>query len=149
MTEEMKQSVSFLQLLNQELSPHCDGKGHRIRLNGPAVDLPSQIAVPVSMAIHELTTNAAKFGALAVEDGRVEIDWSVINLDSGPGLLCDWKEFDGPTVSPPVREGFGTMLLERVLAQQIKAEVNAAYDPEGFRLRMIVPLQVEGCNLAG
>jgi PAS domain S-box-containing protein len=149
MTEEMKQSVSFLQLLNQELSPHCDGKGHRIRLTGPAVDLPSQIAVPISMAIHELTTNAAKYGALAIEEGRIEIEWSLIDLESGPALVCEWKEFDGPAVTPPSREGFGTMLLERVLAQQIKAQVNAAYDPEGFRLRMIVPLHVEGCSLSG
>ncbi|SFK19915.1 sensor histidine kinase [Methylocapsa palsarum] len=147
MTEEMKQSVSFLQLLNQELCSHCDGEGRRIRLSGPAVDLPSQIAVPISMAIHELTTNAAKYGALAVEEGRIEIEWSMIELESGPGLLCEWREFDGPTVTPPAREGFGTMLLERVLAQQIKADVNAAYDPEGFRLRMIVPLQFENYAL--
>jgi PAS domain S-box-containing protein len=149
MTEEMKQSVSFLQLLNQELSPHCDGNGDRIRLAGPPVDLPSQIAVPISMAIHELTTNAAKYGALSIEGGRIEIEWSLIAPDSGPVLLCDWKEFDGPTVTPPAREGFGTMLLERVLAQQIKAEVNVAYDPAGFRLRMSIPLHVEGSTLAG
>lgn len=144
MTEEMSQSVSFKQLLIQELSSHCEDYGRRISLVGPAVDLPSQIAVPIGMAIHELTTNAVKHGALSNESGRIAIEWSLINLTHGGGLLCEWKETDGPAVTPPVSEGFGTMLLERVLAQQIKAEVHGVYDPQGFRLRMIIPLHVEG-----
>ncbi len=141
MTDELEQSVSFLHLLNQELSPYSDDQGLRIRLVGPSVDLPSQIAVPLGMAVHELTTNAAKHGALSREEGRVEVYWTLIDADRGPALLCEWSEQDGPTVVPPSRQGFGSMLLNRVLSQQIRADVKASYDPEGFRLRMIVPLQ--------
>jgi two-component sensor histidine kinase len=143
MTEKLEQSVSFQHLLNQELGPYTDDQGLRIRLTGPAVDLPSQIAVPLGMAVHELTTNAVKHGALSKEEGRIEVYWTLIKAANGPSLLCEWKELDGPKVTPPLREGFGSMLLNRVLSQQIRAEVNVGYEPDGFRLRMIVPLQVE------
>ena len=143
MTEELDQSVSFEQLLNQELGFYRDGATKRISLRGPAVDLPSQIAVPLGMAVHELTINAAKYGALASEAGRIAVDWSLAESPVGAALRWEWNETDGPTVTPPGREGFGSMLLKRVLSQQIGAEVNVAFEPEGFRLRMLVPLPAE------
>ncbi len=143
MTEELDQSVSFEQLLNQELGFYTDGASQRIRLSGPAVDLPSQIAVPLGMAVHELTTNAVKYGALASQAGRIAVDWSLAESTVGTALRWEWNETDGPTVTPPGREGFGSMLLKRVLSQQIGAEVNVAFEPEGFRLRMLVPLRAE------
>jgi PAS domain S-box-containing protein len=143
MTEELDQSVSFENLLNQELGCYFDDPGRRIQLQGPAVDLPSQIAVPLGMAVHELTTNAAKFGALASDAGRVSVEWRLADSPVGSALLWEWNEVDGPTVKPPGREGFGSMLLKRVLSQQIGAEVNVAFEPEGFRLKMLVPLRAE------
>lgn len=143
MTEEFDQSVSFEHLLNQELGCYAEDLGDRIRLRGPAVDLPSQIAVPLGMAVHELTTNAAKYGALASENGRIAVDWSLADGAAGAALRWEWSETDGPIVKPPHREGFGSMLLKRVLSQQIGAEVNVAFEPEGFRLRMLVPLRSE------
>jgi PAS domain S-box-containing protein len=141
MTEELDQSVSFAHLLNQELGHYCDDGGLRIRLAGPPVDLPSQIAVPLGMAVHELTTNAAKYGALAGEEGRIDIEWSL--TDNGSALLCEWNETEGPKVKPPLREGFGSVLLKRVLSQQIGADVKVTFEPDGFRLRMVVPLRSE------
>ncbi|MDQ6702541.1 MAG: PAS domain-containing protein [Pseudomonadota bacterium] len=141
LTEQLQQSVSFQQLLTQELSPYAGDQGLRIRLSGPSVDLPSQIAVPLGMAVHELTTNAVRHGALAKEDGRVEVGWSLIEKDGEPALLCEWNEFAGSPVTPRCRDGFGSMLLERVLPQQIRAEVKVDFAPGGFRLRMAVPLQ--------
>lgn len=141
MTEQPQQSISFQQLLTQELGPYSDDLGLRIHLSGPAVDLPSQIAVPLGMAVHELTTNAVRHGALAKEEGRIEVGWGLIDKDGEPALLCEWVEFSGPPVTPPSRDGFGSMLLKRVLSQQIGAEVKVDFAPEGFRLRMAVPLQ--------
>ncbi|MGB6176340.1 MAG: HWE histidine kinase domain-containing protein [Methylocella sp.] len=141
MTEQPQQSVSFQQLLTQELGPYSGDQGLRIRLSGPAVDLPSQIALPLGMAVHELTTNAVRHGALAKAEGRVEVGWSLIEKDGEPALLCEWDEFAGPPVTPRCRDGFGSMLLERVLPQQIRAEVTVDFAPGGFRLRMAVPLQ--------
>lgn len=143
MTEQLHQSVSFHQLLTQELGPYSDDQGLRIRLSGPAVDLPSQIAVPLGMAVHELTTNAVRHGALSKEEGRIEVGWGLVEQDGKPALLCEWNEFSGPLVNPPSRDGFGSMLLKRVLSQQIRAEVKVDYAPEGFRLRMAVPLHIE------
>jgi two-component sensor histidine kinase len=93
------------------------------------------------MAVHELTTNAVRHGALAKEDGRVEVGWSVIEKDGESALFCEWNEFAGPPVTPRCRNGFGSMLLERVLPQQIRAEVTVDFAPGGFRLKMAVPLQ--------
>ena len=115
--------------------------GLRIRLSGPAVELPSQIAVPLGMAVHELTTNAVRRGALATAEGRVEVGWSLIEKDGKSALFCEWNEFAGAPVTPRCRDGFGSMLLERVLPQQIAAEVKVDFAPGGFRLRMAVPLQ--------
>lgn len=140
LTEDLDQSVSFGQLLAQELGPYSDEQGLRIRLNGPAIDLPSKIAVPLGMAIHELTTNAIKHGALATEGGRVEVGWQMAGKDGQPRLVCEWEEFAGEPIIPPSRQGFGSLLLNRVLAQQISAEVDAEFLPQGFKIRMVVPL---------
>jgi two-component sensor histidine kinase len=140
LTEELEQSISFFDLLNHELSPYCGEDGRRVQLDGPFVELPSQIAVPLGIAIHELTKNSRKHGALGREKGRIEIDWTVVTRDGGRALLCKWREQDGPPVSPPTSQGFGSMLLNRVLSQQIRAEVDVQYDRNGFRVRMVVPL---------
>lgn len=141
MTEELDQQISFQHLLTQELGPYSDEHGLRIRFSGPCVDLPSEIAVPLGMAVHELTTNALKHGALATEEGWIEVDWGLTEHDGECALVCEWKEFAGHPVPPPCRDGFGSMLLNRVLAQQIRADVKVEYVPEGLRLRMAVPLQ--------
>ncbi len=142
-TEQLRQAITFQQLLTQELGPYTDDQGLRIRLTGPMVELPSQIAVPLGMAVHELTTNAARHGALAKDEGRIEVNWDVIDRNGERALLCEWSEFAGPPVTPPSRDGFGSMLLKRVLSQQIRADVKVDFPPEGLRLRMAVPLTIE------
>ncbi|ACK50355.1 signal transduction histidine kinase [Methylocella silvestris BL2] len=143
MTDELDQCVSFEHLLIQELGLYAGNGRNRVHLKGPPVELPSQIAVPLGMAVHELTTNAVKFGSLAFESGHVAVEWSLAEGPAGAALRWEWSESDGPRVAPPGREGFGSMLLKRVLSQQIGAEVNVAFEPEGFRLRMLVPLRAE------
>ena len=142
-TEQLHQSISFQQLLAQELGPYTDDQGLRIRLSGPMVELPSQIAVPLGMAVHELTTNAVRHGALAKDEGRIEVGWDLIDREGERALWWEWSEFAGPPVKPPSRDGFGSMLLKRVLSQQIRADVKVDFRPEGLRLRMAVPLQFQ------
>jgi PAS domain S-box-containing protein len=141
MTDELDQSVSFQHLLTQELGPYSDEHGLRVRLTGPAVDLPSQLAVPLGMAVHELTTNAVKHGALSTEEGWIEVGWGLTEKNGESALVCEWNEFAGQPVIPPCREGFGSLLLNRVLAQQIRADVKVEFVPDGLRLRLAVPLQ--------
>jgi two-component sensor histidine kinase len=80
------------------------------------------------MAVHELSTNAAKYGALSVEGGRVAIDWTVAE----GRFHLRWEELGGPPVSPPTRKGFGSTMIERVLAEQLEGGVTIGYDPGGL-----------------
>ncbi|MCJ2079720.1 HWE histidine kinase domain-containing protein [Methylobacterium sp. J-090] len=143
LTEDRFQSVAFRDLLRAELEPYDDGGATRIRLEGPDVVLPSGLAVPVGMAVHELTTNAAKHGALAEFGGRVEITWTVSGTKAGRRLTWVWNEHDGPPVALPTREGFGSRLLKRVLATQVHADVVVDYDPDGLRITVEMPLVEE------
>jgi two-component sensor histidine kinase len=145
LTEDTWQTASLANLLRNELRPYAEvsvqgGAEGRISLEGPAIDLPSEIAVPIGMAIHELTTNAAKYGALSNRTGRVAVAWSL--EPGGPaGILnFSWRETGGPPVQPPSRQGFGSRLLQRVLITQVQAEVETDYDPGGFALTMRAPI---------
>ncbi len=145
LTEATWQTANLRDLLANELRPYAEaeeegGMEGRIVLEGPAIALPSEMAVPVGMAIHELTTNAAKYGALSNRRGRVRVCWSL--EPGGPaGILhFTWRESEGPPVQPPRRQGFGSRLLQRVLTTQVQAEVATDYAPDGFSLTMVAPI---------
>ena len=149
LTEDTWQTASLRTLLANELKPYAEGSldeaaggDARIQLAGPPVDLSSEIAVPIGMAIHELTTNAAKYGALSTHDGRVAISWALEPGGPAGTLRFAWVERGGPPVHPPQRQGFGSRLLQRVLTAQVRAEVTMDYAPEGFSLTMLAPLPV-------
>ena len=143
LTEEIQQFVSFPNLLRQEIGAYAEGSTDRVILEGPDVELPSQLAVPLGMTIHELATNAFRHGALSAPDGRVTVAWFVTPSKDKRILTCRWTETGGPTVTPPARQGFGSMILTRVLSQQIGAKVDASYSPKGFELRADIPLVIE------
>ena len=139
------QVASLRDLLVNELKPYADGAldgapDTRVTLSGPVVELASEIAVPIGMAIHELTTNAAKYGALSTPSGRVAVTWSVEPDDACGMLVFRWSESGGPVVEPPTRQGFGSRLLQRVLTTQVRAAVSTEYSPDGFSLAMRAPL---------
>jgi two-component sensor histidine kinase len=139
LTEDVRQTTRFGDLLRNELDAFDDGS-QRIRLKGPFVELSSDLAVPIGMAIHELATNAAKHGSLSVPDGRLEVRWSVSIEAEGSKLLFQWLEQDGPPLETPRRPGFGTRLLERVLTSQVSAEVAIGFEGSGLRVNVAVPL---------
>src|SRR5439155_7017959 len=101
---------------------------------GPDVTLNPQQAQNVSMAIHELATNATKHGALSASDGYVKVWWTI---DRGrPSLKFSWQEFGGPPVKGPERQGFGTSLLKSIFSQ-----ADIAYAPSGFHCELSIPLE--------
>ncbi len=108
----------------------------RIVLRGPAVDMRPQQALAISMALHELATNAAKYGALSDAAGRVSVAWAV----ESDALRLVWEERGGPRVRPPTREGFGSRLLRRGLARDLDGAVELEFDAEGVRCVMATPL---------
>lgn len=136
-------AVEFADILRSELDAFDSGIGGRITLQGPEVPLTSQIAVPLGIAIHELTTNAAKHGALSVYGGKVEVTWSVTIDATRRTLKFDWVESGGPPVKEPAREGFGSRLLDFVLPGQIQARTRIEYAPEGVRVHCSVPIPAE------
>jgi two-component sensor histidine kinase len=100
-------------LVTQELLPYRDETEARVRIDGPAVMLEPYSAQAIAITLHELATNAAKCGSLSAADGRVEIAWS--RMEDGR-LSLRWIELGGPTVTPPTRRGFGTRIMENIIA---------------------------------
>lgn len=112
----------------------------RVALSGPDLHLPPKQAVSLAMALHELCTNAKKYGALSNDDGRIVLDWSLVR-DEGAVLNLAWQECNGPPVSPPARRGFGTTLLERTLAQDLEGEVVLRFHPDGLVCIISAPMR--------
>jgi two-component sensor histidine kinase len=122
-----------------------DGTGadaSRISLNGADILLPPKQALSIAMALHELCTNAIKYGALSNDTGRVSVCWSQTTA-ARPSLELRWNESGGPPVSPPSRRGFGSLLLERTLAQDLEGEVKVAFPNDGVSCLIRAPLQME------
>lgn len=139
-TDDRAQAVSFEGLLSTALRAYDEPGRTRIFLSGPPVVLASELAVPVGMALHEMATNAIRHGALGDPDVRLEVRWSVEDGPDGRLLHWTWNEHDGPPVALPTREGFGSQLLKRVLTLQVGAKVDIAFDPDGLRVAVAIPL---------
>jgi two-component sensor histidine kinase len=114
----------------------------RIVLNGPPTRLNPGQALALSMAVHELGTNALKYGALSNDDGHVEVEWKVAPEPKGARLKLRWKEVGGPNVEKPANTGFGTRLIERGLAGDLNGEVTLNFERDG--LICVVDAPIDG-----
>jgi two-component system CheB/CheR fusion protein len=132
---------SLRAIFNTEISPFLNDRN--IEIAGPDVSLTSSASLTIALAVHELTTNAAKYGALSVAGGHLAINW-VVELDDGkPQLRIVWQESGGPPVAPPKRRGFGTRLIELSLVRGLHATVERTFGPGGVGCSMLVPLLPE------
>ena len=125
--------ASLEQIARVVLNVTGDGSG-RIRLPAPVDFLPPKEALSVTMALHELCTNAMKYGALSNDAGHIDVEWTR-SLDSRPRLDLMWRESGGPPVSRPGKGGFGSRLLERSLAFDLDGEVRLSFEPSGLVCR--------------
>ena len=133
-------AVPLGDVVRRTLDPFRTGEG-RVGMDGPVVPLRPKTAVTFAMALHELATNAVKYGALSVPDGTVAIAWSSADLPSGNQTLrFVWKENGGPRVMPPVRRGFGTTLIERALPVEVGGTATLSYRPEGLIYELTAPM---------
>ncbi len=139
LTEDYWQAAPLRDLALNELKPFAESRKPRFMLIGPPIELSADLAVPIGMALHELTTNAVRHGALSVPDGYVEVRWDIVTEDGGRRLQLEWKERGGPPATPPTQEGFGSTLLRRVLPMQVNADVQIDFDAEGLRFRLQAP----------
>jgi two-component sensor histidine kinase len=140
LTEDYWQTAPLREIALTELKPFAENRQPRFMLIGPRVELSADLAVPVGMALHELTTNAIRYGALSVPTGHVRVQWSVGETEGVRKLHLEWGEFGGPPVSEPQRQGFGSTLLQRILPMQCNAKVEVQYNAEGLRFRFDAPL---------
>ena len=138
LTAENWQTAQLREIVAGALEPF--GQGERIALSGPEARLSPKQALALSMALHELATNAVKYGALRGEGGRVRVAWSLAPDDQPRELRIAWSEHDGPPVTPPARRGFGSRMIERHLADELGGEVRLDYLPTGVVCAMTSPL---------
>lgn len=119
----------------------CGGGTARFRLGGDALNLRPNAAVAIVLVLHELATNAVKYGALSNHAGQVDLRWSVDDTADGPHRLdLSWTESGGPEVAEPDRQGFGTRLITTSVRQQLGGDVKMSFPPEGMSCVMSMPL---------
>jgi PAS domain S-box-containing protein len=134
LTRENWEAAPIHDLVQEAMSLFCpDGRCHA---RGPELRLPPRIAVSLSLALHELATNAAKYGSLSTKSGEVEIVWQAVNGD----LEITWTERGGPPVGEPTSTGFGTRMLKRALASDLRGEVQLSFEPTGLRCEIRAPM---------
>jgi PAS domain S-box-containing protein len=139
LTEVAWEGADLKEVIARTLAPYApEGQADRIHLSGPRIRLGPNAAVSLTMAFHELATNAGKYGALSVAGGRVDVTWNA--AAHGPGAVeIDWTESGGPDVSPPTRRGFGSRLVEKGLAREFDGQVDLIFAPLGLRCHMRLP----------
>jgi len=136
----VEQSASLTELVGVSIKPFDLAKPSRFAVEGPDVVLNSRAALALGMALHELCTNAVKYGALSGETGRVRISWHLEETVDHPILDLCWQEIDGPPVSPPERSGFGSLMIERILSSQIEGKAEMRFAEDGLIARLRAPL---------
>jgi two-component sensor histidine kinase/integral membrane sensor domain MASE1 len=128
------QGIRLAELIARELQPYATGRN--VRIDGPDVVLHAEAGQAVAMAVHELVTNAAKYGALSVERGRVSVQWT---YGSGAGVVLDWVETGGPPVAAGERSGYGTSVITDLVPYELGGTVDLNLAPDGVRCRLQIP----------
>jgi two-component sensor histidine kinase len=136
LTAENWEGASLAEVVHRALTPF-DAGGNRIRMQGSHVRLTPRQALALSIALHELATNAAKYGALSGDWGYVDVRWS----SAGGTLRLTWTESEGPPVEKPTRAGFGSRLIQRSLAAELGGSAIIEYRREGLYAEINAPVE--------
>ena len=148
LTRDEMRGARLDQIASLELRPYLDGETEAASLSGPEVMLNADVSPILALVLHELTTNAVKYGALSTPEGRVSLSWK----RTEGSLEIEWRETGGPPVSHPTREGFGRSIIESAIPYEFNGEAEAIFDPGGlvarFRLsekefESVVPMQAD------
>ena len=135
-------SADLREVLSGSLAPYAGAHPERVLLRGEDVVLRPRAVLTLAMAFHELATNAAKYGALSVSAGRIEINWKPVRLDNKRSVLqIDWIEKGGPPVTYPRQRSFGSKLIEGSIAAELGGTASLAFAPEGLHCEIVIPLE--------
>ncbi|RVG63434.1 PAS domain-containing protein [Sinorhizobium meliloti] len=127
------------EVLERTLQPYSAGSTGVLVESGPAVPLASKQIMTLSLILHELATNAIKYGALSIPEGQVRVRWEVAEA-SAPHLRLVWQESGGPAAAPPASSGFGTQLIEFAVSRELGGRVELNYAPAGLAVEIVAPL---------
>ena len=144
LSQEKWQGSELQDVVDRVLQPYLLNSPEQVRMFGPNVPLSPRLAVVLSMIVHEIATNAAKYGALSNDTGTVALDWEVITEDAKARLRLIWTEAGGPHVVAPVQRGFGSRLIERSARDQLGGEATVDFLPRGVVYTVICSLEDEG-----
>ena len=137
------ENADLRDLLTASLAPYAATASNRIVLRGEDLVLRPRAVLTLAMVFHELTTNAAKYGALSVSGGRVEIAWRPVEESGRAQLRIDWTETGGPPVEAPKRRGFGSRLIEGSIAAELGGSARLTYAASGLTCAMTMPMEME------
>lgn len=141
LTRKSWREAELRDVAEQELAPYRKQGDTRVVLNGPNVKLPARYAINLGLVLHELVTNAAKYGALSTNAGRLEMNWTIIESEDRPDQLrIHWTESGGPPVAPPKRQGFGSRLIRRSIEGELGGYMVLNFAEGGVAYDISVPL---------
>ncbi|HEY9211445.1 MAG TPA: HWE histidine kinase domain-containing protein [Ancylobacter sp.] len=141
LVQESWHGASLTDMVRSQLGHHLDRENSQFTIIGPDIFLKPEAAQNIGLAIHELSTNAAKYGALSVPSGHVTIAWARRTVEAGGGFELSWSEKGGPLVAPPTGRGFGSLVIERNMARALDGEVTMDFAPTGLVCHVTVPEQ--------
>ena len=141
LSEERWRNADMADLVESALEPFRAKDKDRVHVSGPNIPVAAPSAVMISMMLHELATNAAKYGALSNDTGEVFVDWRVVGEGNGTRVRLEWRETGGPSVAAPERKGFGTTLIQRGLTSQLGGSANIEFAPDGLRCTLECPVR--------
>ena len=139
LTRHHWENAELRELLSGSLAPYAAAAPERIVLRGEDLVLRPRAVLTLAMAVHELTTNAAKYGALSLSGGSVEVRWEPLQTDGRKILRLEWRESGGPEVKVPTRRSFGSRLIEGSIRAELNGTAQLTYAPEGLRCEMLIP----------
>jgi two-component sensor histidine kinase len=140
LSEERWLDADLQEIVNGILVPLGFKDSERVKLIGPAIRVPPRAALMLSMVLHELATNAVKYGALSGPSGRLSVDWDLHGEGKDARVDLIWREAGGPAVLPPKRKGFGSRMIEQSMSAQLGGKADLAFAPEGVVCRLEFPL---------
>lgn len=140
LTRENWEGATLAEIVDGALQPFRVNQGKRFATGGPDIKLLPRKALALVLALHELATNAVKYGALSNDEGRVILNWQLVDGATESRLWLRWEELGGPAVSSPSRTGFGTRMIERALAAEFGGSAEIEYRPRGVVFTIEAPL---------
>lgn len=142
LTRENWDRASLADIVDSTMKPFISGDSRRLVRGGPTISLPPKSALSLVMALHELATNAVKYGAWSNDEGRVIINWDIHDQNGQKLFDFHWLEVDGPSIKPPTRKGFGSRMIEKALAGEFGGKSTVNYRARGLEFSMTAPLPV-------